>query len=139
MKRLLLGGLLLAVIPFFLSVYAAKAYAAKPTRVEVLYMNHGPLMDTLDKMKSVFSSYGNKISVSWYDFESKKGEDFKAKKGINRHVPLVIWIDGSEVLKVGQKEIKFAGFPTGAGPASFQGRWTIDDLKTALDQANAGK
>jgi hypothetical protein len=133
MKKGLLGCLLvLAVISFFPS-----AYAAKTTKVEVLYLNHGPLMDTLDRMKSVFSSFGDKISVSWYDFDSKEGEDFKAKKGINQHVPLVIWIDGDAVVKLGQKQVKFVGFPTGAGPVFFQGKWTIDDLKAALDQVTA--
>jgi hypothetical protein len=135
MKKILLGCLLvLAVIPLFSS-----AYAAETTKVEVLYMNHGPLMDTLDRMKGVFSSYGDKISVSWYDFDSKEGEDFKAQKGLSQHVPLVIWIDGNEVVKLGQKQVKFVGFPTGAGPAFFQGKWTIDDLKTALDQVTAKK
>jgi hypothetical protein len=139
MKKILLGCLLLATLSLFPSAYAARAYAAKPTKVEVLYMNHGPLMDTLDNMKSVFSAYGDKINVSWYDFESKEGEDFKTKKGINQHVPLVIWIDGNPVVKLGSKQVKFVGFPTGAGPAFFQGKWTIDDLRTALDQATAGK
>ena len=139
MKKILLGCVLLAMLSLFPSAYEASAYAAKPTRVEVLYLNHGPLLDTLDKMKNVFSAYGDKISVSWYDFESKAGEDFKAKKGINQHVPLVIWIDGDEVVKLGQREIKFVGFPTGAGPVFFQGKWTIEDLKTALDQATAKK
>jgi hypothetical protein len=135
MKKILLGCILvLALISFFSS-----AYAAKPTRVEVLYMNHGPLMDTLDKMKGVFSSYGDKISVSWYDFDSKEGEDFMAKKGVKQHVPLVIWIDGNEVVKLGQKQVKFVGFPTGAGPAFFQGKWTIGDLRAALDQETAKK
>jgi hypothetical protein len=132
MKKILLGCLLLAAVSPFSS-----AYAEKPTRVEVLYMNHGPLMDTLDRMKSVFSSYGDKISVSWYDFETKEGEKFKAKKGINQHVPLMIWIDGDTVVKLGQKQIKFVGFPTGAGPRFFQGKWTISDLEAALDQATA--
>jgi hypothetical protein len=134
MKKALCSCLLLAFICVFSS-----ALAAGPARVDVLYMNHGPLMDTLDKMKSVFSSYGDRISVSWYDFNSKKGEDYMAKKGINQHVPLVIWIDGNPVVKLGSKQIKFVGFPTGAGPAFFQGKWTIDDLKAALDQATAGK
>lgn len=135
MKKILLGCILvLALISF-----SSSAYAAKPTRVEVLYMNHGPLMDTLDKMKSVFSSYGDKISVTWVDFDSKEGEDFKAKKGITQHMPLVIWIDGNTVVKLGQKQVKFVGFPTGAGPAFFQGKWTIDDLKAALDQVTAKK
>lgn len=140
MKKLFLGCLLvLAVLSLFSSVFTESAYAAKTAKVEVLYMNHGPLMDTLDKMKGVFSNYGDKISVSWYDFESKEGEDFKAEKGITRHVPLVIWIDGHEVVKLGQKQIRFVGFPTGAGPAFFQGKWTIDDLKAVLDQATTKK
>jgi len=134
MKQILFGCLLLAVISLFSS-----AYAAKPTRVEVLYMNHGPLMDTLDKMKSVFSAYGNRISVSWYDFESQAGEDFRAKKGINRHVPLMIWIDGDTMVSLGRKQVKFIGFPTGAGPQFFQGKWTMEDLRAALDQVTPKK
>jgi hypothetical protein len=139
MKKNLLSFLLLAIISFTSIACVASAYAAKPTMVDVLYMNHGPLMDTLAKMRKVFSAYGDRISVVWYDFESKEGEDFKAKKNINQHVPLIIWIDGNEVVKLGQKQVKFVGFPTGAGPTFFQGKWTIDDLKTALDQATAGK
>jgi hypothetical protein len=140
MKKMLLGCLwVLAVIVLFSSIYIASAYAAKTAKVEVLYMNHGPLMDTLDRMREVFSGYGDRISVAWYDFESEEGEAFKAKKGINRHVPLVIWIDGHTTVTLGEKEVKFVGFPTGAGPAFFQGKWTLDDLKTALDLVTAGK
>ena len=58
-------------------------------------MNHGPLKETLNKMKVVFSGYGDKLTVSWYDFETEEGEQFMAKKGIKQHVPLVIWIDDS--------------------------------------------
>jgi hypothetical protein len=115
------------------------ALAANPVKVEVLYMNHGPLMDTLDGMKGVFFGFGNKISVSWHDFESSEGEKFKAKMGITQHVPLMIWIDGKTTVNVGQKEIKFVGFPTGSGPAFFQGNWTMDDLKKALSQSTSGK
>jgi hypothetical protein len=135
MKKILLGYLLLAVVSSFSSAYASSP--AKQPRIEVLYMNHGPLMETLDKMKDVFSSYGDKISVSWHEFSSKEGEEFKAKKGVNRHMPLMIWIDGDTVVNLGQKQVKFVGFPTGAGPAFFQGEWTINDLKAALDQATA--
>ena len=113
--------------------------AAKPTKIEVLYMAHGPLIDTLNKIKGVLSGYGDKINVSWYDFESEQGEQFMAKKGIKQHVPLVIWIDDSSVFRMGVKEIKFVGFPTGSGPAMFQGKWTMDDLKAALDQVTAKK
>jgi hypothetical protein len=140
MKKILLDSLCVLACVFVFSIASSEsAYAAKTARVEVLYMNHGPLMDTLDRMRDVFSGYGDKISVSWYDFESKEGEDLKAEKGINRHVPLVIWIDGSTVVTLGQKQVKFFGFPTGAGPEFFQGKWTMDDLRAALDQATTGK
>jgi hypothetical protein len=109
-------------------------FAAKEVKVEVLYMNHGPLQSSLEQIKNIFSQYGSKISVSWYDFESKEGEQFMAKKGINQHVPLVIWMDGKFTIPVNGKEIKFVGFPTGSGPAAFQGKWTMDDLRMVLNQ-----
>ncbi len=114
-------------------------YAGDDVKVEVLYMNHGPLLDSLEQIKKVFSQYESKISVSWYDFETKEGEQFMAKKGINQHVPLVIWMDGKNSIPVNGKEIKFVGFPTGAGPAAFQGKWTMDDLRVALDQITSKK
>jgi hypothetical protein len=124
--------LVLLSIPFSL-------FAAKEVKVEVLYMNHGPLQDSLEQIKQIFSKYGDKINVSWYDFESKEGEQFMTKKGINQHVPLVIWLDGKYALPVNGKEIKFVGFPTGSGPAFFQGKWTMNDLQVALDQITSKK
>jgi hypothetical protein len=124
-----------------LGIFAASftTHASAPSKVEVLFMNHGPLMGTINQLKNVFSSYGDKVIVSWYDFDTKEGEEFMAKKGIRQHVPLIIWIDGKPKWTVGVKEITFAGFPTGSGPAFFQGKWTMDDLKMALNQATGKK
>jgi hypothetical protein len=133
MKKVVLCLSILVFLCFGLSAYGA----TKQAKIEVLYMNHGPLEETLDKIKGVFSAYGDKLAVSWYDFESKEGEQFMAKKGIKQHIPLVIWIDDSPVVTVGTKKVQFVGFPTGSGPAFFQGKWTVDDLKVALDQATA--
>jgi hypothetical protein len=130
MKKIILSCLvILALFSVPLTVFAAKE-----VKVEVLYMNHGPLQSSLEQIKQVFSKYGNKIGVSWYDFESKEGEQFMAKKGINQHVPLVIWVDGKSTISVNGKEVKFVGFPTGSGPAFFQGKWTMEDLRQALNQ-----
>ena len=134
MKKTVLCLFVLVFVCFGLSAHAA----AKPTKIEVLYMNHGPLIDTLNKIKGVVSGYGNKVTVSWYNFDSEQGEQFMAKKGIKQHIPLVIWIDDSPVAVVqGVKKVQFVGFPTGSGPAFFQGKWTMDDLKAALDRATA--
>jgi len=130
MKKIILSCLVVVIlfsIPLTL-------FAAKEVKVEVLYMNHGPLLDSLEQIKQVFSQYGSKIAVSWYDFETKEGEQFMVKKGITQHVPLVIWLDGKSTVPVNGKEIKFVGFPTGSGPAFFQGKWTMEDLLKALDE-----
>lgn len=135
MKKAVLCLFVLVFLCFGVSAHAA----AKPTRIEVLYMSHGPLEETIDKIKGVFSKYRDKLTVSWHDFDSSEGEQFMAKKGVKQHVPLVIWIDDSPVVTVGDKKVQFVGFPTGSGPAFFQGKWTLDDLKAALDRATARK
>jgi hypothetical protein len=135
MKRILLGCLLALTM----AAFSPNAYAAKPAKIEVLYMNHGPLQDTINKIKDVFSKYGDKLTVSWYDFDTSEGEQFMAKKGIKQHTPLVIWIDDSQAVTLGDRKVQFVGFPTGSGPAFFQGKWTVDDLKAALDQTTAKK
>lgn len=130
MKKIILSCLVVLAlfsVPF-------TVFAAKEVKVEVLYMNHGPLLDSLEQIKQVFSKYGNKIEVSWHDFETKEGEQFMVKKGITQHIPLVIWLDGKFAIPVNGKEIKFVGFPTGSGPAAFQGKWTMEDLRRALSQ-----
>jgi hypothetical protein len=135
MKRILL----LCSLALFVLCLGSTAHAATPIKVDVLFMNHGPLMDSLNKMKAVFSSYGNQLNVSWHDFDTDEGEKFMVKMGIKQHVPLIIWIDGTPKVTVGVKQITFAGFPTGSGPAMFQGKWTLDDLKAALNQVTAKK
>jgi hypothetical protein len=115
------------------------AMAGKPIKIEVLYMNHGPLQDSLEQIKNVFSKYKEKVSVSWYDFDSKEGERFMAQKKITQHIPLLIWMDNQVKFKVDGRDIVFAGFPTGSGPLFFQGKWTMADLQKTLDQLTGKK
>jgi hypothetical protein len=113
--------------------------AGNPVKVDVLYMNHGPLQDSLDGIKKMFSQYKGKVTVSWYDYDTKEGEAFMAKKKITQHIPLVIWMDNQVKFKVEGKDMVFAGFPTGSGPAFFQGKWTMADLQKVLDQLTGKK
>lgn len=139
MKKTIYFCLVLFFVLFIDLSISPTIQAANPIKVDVLYMNHGPLMDTLNKMKGVFSGYGDKILVSWHDFDSEEGEQFMAKMGIKQHVPLMIWIDGKPKWMVAGKQLIFSGFPTGSGPAFFQGKWTLDDLKAALNLATGKK
>ncbi len=135
MKKAALCLFVLAFLCFGITAHAD----AKSTKIDVLFMNHGPLQATISKVKGVFSGFGDKLTVSWYDVETTEGEKFMAKKGIKQHIPLVIWIDDSPAVALGDRKVQFMGFPTGSGPAFFQGKWTVDDLKAALDQSTAKK
>jgi len=115
------------------------AMGANPVKIEVLYMNHGPLISTIQEIKGLFGKYGKKIAVSWHDVDTNDGEEFMAKKRITQHIPLVIWMDNQVKFQVGGKDIIFAGFPTGSGPAFFQGKWTMTDLQKVLDQLTGKK
>ena len=134
MKKICFCGWM-ALCLFFIP---AVALPAQPVSVEILYMNHGPLQQTIKGIRELCNGYGKAVAVAWYDFESPEGEKFMAKKGIHQHVPLTIWIAGKTTVNVIGKEVQLIGFPTGSGPPSFQGKWTLDDLRGALDQA-AGK
>ena len=115
------------------------AMAGTPVKVEVMYMNHGPLLDSIDGIKKVFSEYKDTVTVSWYDFDTKAGEAFMAKKKITQHTPLLIFMDDQTKFTVNGKELVFSGFPAGSGPAFFQGKWTMADLRKALDQLTGKK
>jgi hypothetical protein len=128
---------------FFIGVVLFMAptvsYSEDTVQVDVLYMNHGPMQPTLQKLRALFPEYGDKLAVSWYDVESDAGERFKSKMGIHQHIPLIIWVDGrSELMKNGQT-IKIEGFPTGAGPSFFQGKWKLEDLVSILDRVTGNK
>jgi hypothetical protein len=112
----------------------AVVFSGKTVRIDVLYMNHGPLLSTLKEIKTLFAKYGEKIAVSWHDVDTAEGEKFMALKKIRGHIPLVIWMDDYVRFQLDGKEIIFAGFPTGSGPYFFQGKWTMEDLRKVLDQ-----
>jgi hypothetical protein len=139
MKRILavvfFSLIMLPVLPAGFSVSGA---AADPLHIDVLYLNHGPLQPTLEQMRAAFSSFGDKIKVNWHDFESEEGAVFKAQKGIKTHVPLQIWLNGKDTLAIGGKEVRFLGFPTGAGPGFFQGQWSLHDLRQAIEALTTG-
>ncbi|WP_029460632.1 hypothetical protein [Solidesulfovibrio alcoholivorans] len=114
-------------------LWPGQATAADPVTVDVLFMDHGPLRPTLNKLKEVFEGYGTRLTVRWHDFESPEGEEFMAKMGITNHVPLVIWMNGKDSIAIDGTMCTFSGFPSGSGPAMFQGKWTIEQLSKALE------
>jgi hypothetical protein len=137
MKNSILASVAVAVLVLLSLPITGRAES--PVVVDVLFMNHGPLRPTVERLKQVLSGYGDKVNSSWHDFESKEGEKFMAEKGLKQHVPLVIWVNGKSAISVEGKDVQLMGFPSGSGPAAFQGKWTMDDLRKALDQLTGQK
>ena len=115
------------------------AYGGDGIQIDVLYMNHGPLAPTLEELRSVTSHYGKRVAVAWHDSETDEGRRFMAEKKLTGHIPLVIWVNGSPRQQVAGREVNFTGFPTGSGPAPFQGKWSMADLRQVLDRLAAEK
>ena len=122
------------IIGIVLLMAPKASFSENPAQIDVLYMNHGPMQPVLRDLRSLFPVYGDKIMVSWHDFESDEGQRFKSKMGIDQHTPLVIWVDGRSELMNNGRKIDFQGFPTGSGPAFFQGKWKLEDLAGILDR-----
>jgi hypothetical protein len=132
MKKRIMSSLAMALVVLF--SFPVTGRTASPVMVEILYMNHGPLRPTVEQIRQVLSGYGERVNASWYDFESKEGEKFMARKGLKQHIPLIIWVNGKSAVSVAGKDVQLMGFPSGSGPAPFQGKWTMEDLRKALDQ-----
>ncbi len=131
MKKLLFS----CFVVFLLFSVPSSAFSKEPVRIDVLYLNHGPMQPTLRDLRDLFATYGQNIALFWYDFETEKGEQFKAKMGIRRHTPMAIYIEGKSTVQVNGTPVTFRGFPTGSGPSFFQGKWKVKDLKMVLDYA----
>lgn len=98
--------------------------------VEILYMDHGPVQPILKAMRSEFEQFADKVDFKWFDFDNDL--EFKKEKGIDSHIPIVIWINNSNTVKINGEQIKFSGFPSDQGPKFARGQWKVSDLIAAI-------
>lgn len=101
--------------------------------VDIIYLNHPPVLPVLDEVEAVVQPYGDKVKVTRYDFDTSEGAAFAKKMGITGHDPLAIFVNGSQSFKLDNRTVTFNSFPQGAGTGMVpDGAWTIDDLDAVL-------
>jgi len=101
--------------------------------VDILYLNHPPVLPVLDQVVALLQPYGDKVMVTRYDFDTPEGATFAQKMGITGHDPLAIFVDGSQTFNLDDRIVTFNSFPQGAGTGMVpDGAWTIDDLDAVL-------
>jgi hypothetical protein len=141
MKRYQCGRILFIFITLgalFFGTVAGVVHAKQPIHMEILFMNHGPMQPTIRNLQALLQKYAGQVKASWFDYEKASGKAFRKRHGITQHIPLLIYINGQPTFDVGGKRLTFAGFPSGAGPYRFQGKWTFQDLERVI-QSLAGE
>ena len=122
---------------FIALALAACAGSPSPTpgaaTVDILFLNHPPVRDVLTQVDPVLAAYGDKVSVTRYDVDTTEGASFAKKKGLTGHVPLAIFVNGSQTFDVNGRKVTFESFPQGAGTGLVpDGAWTVADLDSVL-------
>ncbi len=118
----------------------ASVSPAKPSiaSVEVAYLNHPPVLPVLSEVDKLLVTYGDRVSVTRYDFDTPEGEAFARAKGLTEHTPLAIFTNGSMQSDVNGRAIMYYKFPQGQSPRKMmEGNWTLQDLKQTLDEATS--
>ena len=106
--------------------------------VDVIYLNHPPLIPVLAEVDKALQPYGDKVKVVKYDFDTSEGEAFAKQKHLVGHIPLVIFVNGSSTVTVAGTKVTFESFPKGEGPGMIpDGDWSVADLDAAVKGALA--
>jgi len=101
--------------------------------VDIIYLNHPPVIAVLDQVDAVLQPYGDMIKIVRYDFDTTEGATFAEKMGITGHDPLAIFVNGSQSFNLDGRTVIFNSFPQGAGTGMVpDGAWTTDDLDAVL-------
>ena len=101
--------------------------------VDIIYLNHPPVLPILQEIDAVLNPYGDKVKVTRYDFDTTEGAAFAKKMGITGHDPLAIFVNGSQSFDLDGRTVTFNSFPQGVGTGMVpDGAWTVADLATVL-------
>ena len=101
--------------------------------VDIVYLNHPPVLPILEEIDATLKSYGERVKVSRYDFDTTEGAAFAQKVGITGHDPLAIFVNGSQSFDLDGRTVTFNSFPQGGGTGMVpDGAWTVADLATVL-------
>jgi len=126
-KKILAVGLMC-----LLSMACGALAASDKVNVEVGGMiNHGPMQPTVEAIKEVTSSYGDKVNVTWIDITTDEGQKWLQDHGLTAH--LNILINGNYKFNVDGKEVIFQW---------FEGQnWTKEELDAVIGDVidNNGK
>lgn len=108
--------------------------------VEIIYLNHPPVRNVLAEVDQLLATYGERVSVGRYEFDTAEGAALAEARGITGHTPLAIFVNGSLEFTVEGRPVKFYSFPQGQGTGVVpDGAWSLADLERVLNEATGNE
>jgi len=100
--------------------------------VEVFYLPHPPIDPIRQKIKSILQKFP-KYELKEYDFDDKNNKQKIENYNLTGHIPVAIFINGTDVFLINGQKITFKNFPKGdAFVPSLEGSWDYNDLEKVL-------
>lgn len=114
---------------------ACGSVADGPVQVEIISLDHAPIRPIAAEALAVATTYGDKVTVLTYNFDTPEGTAFAEEKGLTEHTPIAIFVNGEMSFDVNGRSVTFSSFPQGEGTGMVaEGAWTMADLRAVLDQ-----
>ena len=100
--------------------------------VEIFYLPHPPAEAIVTKADAVLAKYP-KFTVHKCVFGDQSCQSLVDTYSLQDHMPVAIFIGGTDTFTVNGKKIQLRNFPAGdAFIPSFEGGWSYDDLDKIL-------
>ena len=81
--------------------------AGGPVQVEVISLDHAPIRPVTEEVLAIAAEYGDKVSVTVYDFSTEEGAAFAAERGLTDHTPIAIFINQEMAYEVDGRLVRF--------------------------------
>lgn len=104
-------------------------------QIEVIALDHAPIGPAVEDVEALAAEYGDMVGYTLYGFDTEEGKAFAEQHDITEHTPIAIYVNGKIEFEIDGRTVKFYSFPQGEGTGVVpDGVWTMDDLRSVLDQ-----
>jgi hypothetical protein len=100
--------------------------------VEIFHLPHAPADAVVKKVEEILKKYPE-YTVEKYNFDDEKNKTKVVEYGLEKHIPVAIFIGGINTFTIDGIQVSFQNFPKGDSFISgFEGPWRYDDLEKVL-------
>ena len=100
--------------------------------VEIFHLPHVPAVAVVKKVEEILKKYPE-YTVTKYSFDDEQNNTKIIKYGLDEHMPVSIFIGGTNTFTIEGAQVSFQNFPKGDSfIPGFEGVWNYNDLEKVL-------